>query len=154
MKLHFNVFPAAALALATLILAGCAGPNLRTGEYRTTQPGRDDFAVIYGDLIFLHLKSPDNVPGTLAYWEWAGKYQVQDNGEIFFDMDRETERRWQFSFQFVRKRGGILVNELEQQRGFMLRYCTPKLKSGAAVPRPTGSRGVDPVYQYQDRSAD
>ncbi len=150
MKLRFGIVSFA--ALAALVLVGCAEPNLRTGEYRSDQPGRDDFAAVYDDLIFVHVKSPENVPGSLAYWEWAGKYKVLDNGELRFDMDRETARRWHFSFQFVRNQQGILVNDLERQSGLTLRYLTPKLKSGTAGPRPTGSRGVDPVYQYQDRS--
>ena len=151
MKTRFNLPLLAALG-AVLVLAGCAETNLRTGEYRAEQSGRDDFAAVYGDLIFVHVKSPENVPGTLAYWEWAGKYKVLDNGELNFDMDRETARRWRFSFQFVRNQAGNLVNDLERQSGFTLRYRTPKLKSGTAGPRPTGSRGVDPVYQYQDLS--
>ena len=44
------------LALAGLFLAGCAEPNLRTGEYRIDRSGRDDFAVVYEDLIFIHIK--------------------------------------------------------------------------------------------------
>ena len=142
-----------ATALTALFLAGCAEPNLRTGEYRYDQVGRDDFAAVYDDLIFVHVKSPENVPGTLAYWEWAGKYKVLENGEIEFDMDHETARRWKFSFQFVRNQGGILVNDWEKQSGFLLRYRTPQLKSGTSTPRPTGSSGVNPVYQYQDLSS-
>ncbi len=151
MKTRFDVLLIAATG-AMLCLAGCAEPNLRTGEYRADQPGRDDFAAVYEDLIFVHVKSPENVPGTLAYWEWAGKYKVLDNGELSFDMDRETARRWHFSFQFLSNKQGILVNDLEQQSGFTLRYRTPKLKSSAAGPRPVGSRGVDPEYRYQDLS--
>lgn len=136
-----------AATLAALFVTGCAEVKLRTGEYRVNQSDRDDFAAVYGDLIFVHVKSPENVPGRLAYWEWAGKYRVRDDGEIEFDMDHETARRWHFSFQFVRKRDGILINEWEKQNGLMLRYRTPKLKKGVPTPRPTGSTGVDPVYQ-------
>ena len=143
-----------ALAFAALALSGCAEPNLRTGEYRITNPGRDDFAVVYEDMIFLHVKSPENVPGTLAYWEWAGKYKVQENGEITFDMDRETEKRWKFSYQFLRKSSGISFNDWEKQTGYMLNYRTPKLKRSASGPRPAGSTGVDPVYKYQDLSSE
>ena len=138
--------------LAALCLAGCAQPNLRTGEYRIDRNDRNDFAVVYEDMIFLHIKSPDNVPGTLAYWEWAGKYKVLENGEIEFDMDRETARRWRFNYQFLRKRDGISFNDWERQTGYLLRYRTPQLRRGAPVPRPAGSTGVDPVYGYQDLS--
>lgn len=153
MKNGFCKFAVSALALAAL-LSGCAEPNLRTGEYRIANSGRDDFAVVYEDLIFLHVKSPDNVPGSLAYWEWAGKYKVLENGELAFDMDRETERRWRFSYQFLRKNNGISFNDWEKQTGYLLQYRTPKLKSSASGPRPAGSAGVDPVYRYQDLSGD
>lgn len=140
-------------ALATLLLAGCASqPNLRTGEYRIDRPGREDFAAVYEDMIFIHIKSPENVPGTLGYWEWAGKYRVRDDGEIEFDMDRETRRRWRFSYQFLRKKDGIAFNDWEQRTGFLLRYRTPRLRGSAPRPRPSGSTGVDPVYNYQDLS--
>ena len=143
-----------ALALAAGLLAGCSQPNLRTGEYRIERSGRDDFAVVYDDLIFVHIKSPENVPGTLAYWEWAGKYRVLENGEIEFDMDRETRRRWKFNYQFLRKNDGISFNDWEQQTGYLLRYRTPKLRRDAPVPRPAGSSGVDPVYNYRDLSGE
>jgi len=153
MKTRFRAACALAAALAAACLAGCAEPNLRTGEYRISNSGRDDFAVVYNDMIFLHIKSPDNVSGNLAYWEWAGKYKVRENGEITFDMDHETERRWRFSYQFLRKNNGISFNDWEKQTGYMLRYRTPKLKSNASGPRPAGSSGVNPVYQYKDLSS-
>ena len=142
------------LILAGLFLAGCSQPNLRTGEYRIDQPGRDDFAAVYEDLIFIHVKSPENVPGTLAYWEWAGKYKVLENGEIELDMDRETLRRWKFNFQFLRKNDGIGINDWEKQTGYLLRYRTPKMRENAPQPRPAGSTGVDPVYNYRDLSSE
>ena len=141
-----------ALALAGLFLAGCAQPNLRTGEYRIERSGREDFAVVYEDLIFIHIKSPENVPGTLAYWEWAGKYKVLENGEIEFAMDHDTARRWKFNYQFLRKNDGISFNDWEKQTGYLLRYRTPELRRTAGRPLPAGSSGVDPVYNYRDAS--
>ena len=143
------------LALAAgLFLAGCAQPNLRTGEYRIDRNDRDDFAVVYDDLIFVHVKSPENVPGTLAYWAWAGQYKVLENGEIELDMDHETARRWKFNYQFLRKNDGISFNDWENNTGYLLRYRTPKLKSNAPRPHPAGSTGVDPVYNYRDVSSE
>ena len=150
MNRSFFAIGAAALVLA--FAAGCAQPNLRTGEYRIERSDRDDFAVVYEDMIFLHIHSPENVPGDLAYWEWAGKYKVLDNGEIELDMDKETLRRWKFNYQFLRKSGGIGFNDWEKQTGYLLRYRTPKLRRNAPTPRPSGSTGVDPVYNYQDLS--
>ena len=139
------------LALAGLFLAGCAEPNLRNGEYRLDRPGRDDFAVVYEDLIFLRIRSPENVPGKFAYWEWAGKYKVLGNGEIEFDMDHETRRRWKFNYQFLRKKDGIGFNDWEWNAGYLLRYRTPQLRSGAQRPRPAGTSGGSTV-NYQDLS--
>ena len=139
------------LFLAGLFLAGCAEPDLRTGEYRIDRSGRDDFAVVYGDLIFLHIKSPENVPGKFAYWEWAGKYKVLDTGEIELDMDHETLRRWKFNYQFLRKKDGISFNDWERQAGFLLRYRTPQLRSGEPQSRTAGTPGGDNV-NYQDLS--
>lgn len=150
-KMFYRLVPVVALCA---LLSGCAEPNLRTGEYRIADPGRDDFAVVYEDLIFLHVRSPENVPGSLAYWEWAGKYKVLDNGELDFDMDRETEKRWRFSYQFVRRNNGVSVNDWEKQTGYLLQYRTPKLKRNAYTPRPAGSTGVNPVYKYQDLSSE
>ena len=138
--------------LATLLLCGCASEKLRTGEYRIDRSGRDDFAVVYDDLIFLHIESPELAPGNLAYWEWAGKYKINDAGEVELDMDHETQRRWKFYFQFTRKNEGISFNDFARQTGYLLRYRTPKLRRNVRGPRPAGSTGVDPVYQYQDLS--
>ena len=67
-------------------------------------------------------------------------------------MDHETQRRWKFYFQFVRKKEGISFNDFAKQTGFLLHYKAPKLRRNARGPRPAGSTGVDPVYQYQDLS--
>ena len=140
------------LCAALALLCGCASEKLRTGEYRIDRSGRDDFAVVYDDLIFLHIESPELAPGNLAYWEWAGKYKLQEDGEVELDMDRETRRRWKFYFQFVRRNDGISFNDFARQTGYLLRYKTPKLRRNVRGPRPAGSTGVDPVYQYQDLS--
>ena len=140
------------LCAALALLCGCASEKLRTGEYRIDRSGRDDFAVVYDDMIFLHIESPELAPGNLAYWEWAGKYKLQEDGEIELDMDRETLRRWKFYFQFVRRNDGISFNDFARQTGYVLRYKTPGLRRNVRGPRPTGSAGVDPVYQYQDLS--
>ena len=140
------------LCAALALLCGCASEKLRTGEYRIDRSGRDDFAVVYDDMIFLHIESPELAPGSLAYWEWAGKYKLQEDGEIELDMDRETLRRWKFYFQFVRRNDGISFNDFARQTGYVLRYKTPGLRRNVRGPRPAGSAGVDPVYQYQDLS--
>ena len=133
-------------ALAVWTLAGCAQPNLRPGEYRIDRSDRNDFAVVYEDLIFLHIHSPENMPGKLAYWEWAGKYRVLKTGEIELDMDRETQRRWKFNYQFLRKKNGISFNDWEKHTGYLLRYRTPELRGGGR------SATADPTGNYNDLS--
>ena len=144
------MFFCAAAALA--LLCGCASEKLRTGEYRIDRSDRDDFAVVYDDLIFLHIESPELAPGNRAYWEWAGKYKVHDDGEVELDMDRETQRRWKFYFQFVRKSDGISFNDFARQTGYLLRYKTPRLRRNAPGPRPAGENGGAPIQQYEDLS--
>ena len=142
-SLLFTVFAAA----AAFVLAGCSSTPLPTGKYQIDEPGREDFAVVYGDLIFLRIKSPDDAPGSLAYWEWAGKYKVEENGVLVFDMDHETQSRWEFYFQFVRKREGVIFNDWANQNGHLLRYQSPKLRSNPQAPRAVGTSGVNPAYQ-------
>lgn len=138
---------AAGLTALLLGLAGCSSTPLPTGKYQIDEPAREDFAVVYEDLIFLRIKSPDDAPGSLAYWEWAGKYKVEENGVLVFDMDRETQQRWEFYFQFIRKREGLIFNDWANQNGHLLRYQTPKLRGNRMAPRPVGTSGVNPVYQ-------
>ena len=138
-------------ALAALVLAGCAQPKLRPGEYRIDRSDRNDFAVVYEDMIFLHSRSPENVPGKFAYWEWAGKYQVLKTGEIELDMDHETLRRWKFNYQFLRKKDGISFNDWEQHTGYLLRYRTPEVR-GARQAHPAGASGAVPAGGYNDLS--
>ena len=138
---------AAGLAVILAGLAGCSSTPLPTGKYQINEQGREDFAVVYGDLIFLRIKSPDDAPGSLAYWEWAGKYKVEDNGVLVFDMDKETRQRWEFYFQFIRKREGLIFNDWANQNGHLLGYQTPKLRNNRQAPRPVGTSGVNPAYQ-------
>lgn len=140
-------------AAMLVLFAGCNNTRLRTGEYRISKMGRDDFAVVYEDLIFLHIQSPELAPGNLSYWDWAGKYKVLDGGEVELDMDHETKRRWKFYFQFLMKRDGLGFNDWSKQTGYMLTYQTPGLKNKNAAPAPAGSSGVNPEYRYQDLSS-
>ena len=150
MPKHFCLAAGAAILLAAL--AGCSSTPLSTGKYQINEPGREDFAVVYEDLIFLRIKSPDDAPGSLAYWEWAGKYKVEENGVLVFDMDKETRQRWDFYFQFIRKREGLIFNDWANQNGHLLAYQTPKLRSNRQAPRPVGTSGVNPVYQDVSQS--
>ena len=47
-----------ALALAFLA-TGCTIPVMATGKYAAEDSGREDYAVVYQDKIFLHIKAPE-----------------------------------------------------------------------------------------------
>ena len=130
---------------------GCVNEVLYNGMYRNSSPSRDDYAVVYNDLIFLHVKAPDTIPGASAYWEWAGNYSINSaDGSIEFDMDKETRDRWNFSYNFLRQPGKLIINDLANNTGIELRYVTPKLRSSSGAPRPVSTSGVNPEYKSFD----
>ena len=142
-----KMFSLAAAATAAVLFAGCSSPQLDIGEYRISEAGREDFIVAYQDMIFMQIRSPQYAPGSLEYWNWAGKYSISDGGEIVFDMDRETAKRWKFYFNFLRKRGGIVLNDLSTNKGHLLKYRIPRKRAGAQPGViPTGSTGTEPNY--------
>ena len=142
-----NTFMKYTVLAAVALLAGCSAVNLPTGKYDGSLTGREDFAVVFEDLIFIHVKSPEDAPGKLMYWDWAGKYEVDSDGEIELDMDKLTKKRWKFYYNFLKHRDGISVNDLSNNTGFRLRYISPSLRSGSGGPRPVGSAGVNPLYK-------
>ena len=92
-----------ALALAFLA-TGCTIPVMATGKYAAEDSGREDYAVVYQDKIFLHIKAPELYNGRASYWDWAGKYELTSAGEIRPDMDRETAKLWNFYYTFLSER--------------------------------------------------
>lgn len=110
-------------ALALVFLAsGCTVPVMATGKYTAEDPGREDYAAVYQDKIFLHIKAPELHSGRAAYWDWAGTYELTGAGEIRPDMDRETGKLWNFYYTFLSKREGIVVNDLSENKGYLLRF--------------------------------
>ena len=112
----------AVCVVAGIIFCGCTSPQLDIGEYRIAESGRGDFIFAYQDLIFLQIKSPEYASGSLEYWNWAGKYSIDDAGEIHLDMDRETGKRWRFYFNFLKRRNGIVLNDFRSEKGYFFRY--------------------------------
>ena len=142
-----RVFSFAAAAAAVLLFAGCSSPRLAIGEYRINEKDREDFIISYQDMIFLQIRAPQYAPGSLEYWNWAGKYTISNSGEIILDMDRETAKRWRFYYTFLRKRSGIVLNDLSSNRGYLLKYRIPRRRPGAQPGFiPTGSTGTEPTY--------
>ncbi|MBQ7695952.1 MAG: hypothetical protein IJT50_12620 [Lentisphaeria bacterium] len=144
MELLKRVFP---LFGALLLLAGCRSPRLQEGRYL----GRDrgEFAMVYRDLIFLRVRAARNIPGSLAFWEWGGKYSVDpETGRItLVGMERENARLWNFCYGIYSERGAVVLRDLTENKRFVLSYETPAQARPAGTPAPYGSAGVDPVYQ-------
>ena len=137
----------AVCAFVCVLLTGCTSPQLDIGEYRIAESGRGDFIFAYQDLIFLQIKSPEHAMGSLEYWNWAGKYTIDEGGELHFDMDRETQKRWRFYFSFLKRRNGIVVNDFRTNKGYFFRYQTPQKRENSSPGfYRTGSTGTDPNY--------
>ena len=130
-----------------LFLAGCQHATLQPGRYLGKDRG--EFAMVYRDLIFLRVKAARNIPGSLSFWEWGGKYSIDpDTRRITLDMERENARLWNFSYNILAERGMIVLQDLSENRRYRLVYETPALDNRPSnVPRPYSSSGVDPVYQ-------
>ena len=130
-----------------LLLAGCQSHRLQDGRYL----GRDrgEFAMVYKDLIFLRVKAARNIPGSLSFWEWGGKYSIDpETRRITLDMERENARLWNFCYSIYSERGAVILQDLTENKRFVLRYETPALDTKPAnAPRPYSSPGVNPVYQ-------
>lgn len=128
-------------------LAGCRNLQLQGGKY--TGKDRGEFAMVYEDLIFLRVKAGKNIPGSLTYWEWGGKYSIDpDTRLLSFDMERETGKLWKFSYNIYAERNAVVLEDLCENKRFYLNYEYPALRRKPAnAPKPFSSPGVDPVYQ-------
>ncbi|MBO5791213.1 MAG: hypothetical protein J6S54_01930 [Lentisphaeria bacterium] len=128
-------------------LAGCSSVLLQGGKY--TGRDRGEFAMVYEDLIFLRVKAGKNIPGSLTYWEWGGKYTVDSNTRrLKLDMERETGKLWKFSYNIYAERNAVVLEDLTENKRFYLNYEYPALRRKPAnAPKPFSSPGVDPVYQ-------
>ena len=141
------------LSVSVLLLflaSGCASKQLNIGVYRNVDSSRDDMAMVCDNYIILQVKSPENAPGSLAYWTWGGEYALDDDGTIRLKMDEQTRKRWMFYFNLLGRKDGIVVNDLTNNTGIVLRYELPKRKNSDMAPVPVGTTGVDPRYQYPE----
>ncbi len=118
---------ASAVSLVLLFLAGCTTVVMPSGRYQLQDnSGAGDYAITYGDLIFLNIRAPKRVSGPDSYWTWAGNYSIAENGEFQFDMDKQTAKKWSFNYSFVSDNGNIRVNDWSENRAFILRYERPQ----------------------------
>ena len=117
-------------AIAALMLggAGCASVGLPNGRYLPAEE-RGDYEIVYQDLIFLHMRAPENSPGQTAFWDWAGSYSVGDGGKLELDMDTPTRKLWDFYYNFRMQGGMILVDDLSTRTTYPLRIERQKLRN-------------------------
>ena len=136
-------FTAAALTFSFILLltSGCEVVRLANGKYETTISDRGDFAAVYGDLMIIRLRNPQNETGTDdGYWEWGGKYKVREDNVIELDMDRETSRNWNFYYQLRKNGNSIRVFDHRAENNFQLIHIP-------AVPQKKSAPRTYPAYQ-------
>ena len=73
---------------------------------------------------------------------------VADDGTVVLHMDKDTLKRWNFAFHIVSRQDGLVINELANDNGVVLRYELPKRRSQGGNPVAVGSGGVNPRYQF------
>ena len=105
-----------------VILCGCEQLTLANGKYEASLSGREDFAAIYDDLIFLRVREPSEDPSVNSYWDWAGKFDIENDGRIILKMDKDIARKWNFHYDFYRNNGMITVYDHSSQNSYNLRY--------------------------------
>ena len=133
-------FPVIVLAFTfiLMLISGCEIVRLANGKYETTISGRGDFAAVYGDMIIIRLRNPENENGTEdGYWEWGGTYEIGENNIIHLDMDRKTERDWKFYYELRKNGNAIKVIDHRAEDSFQLQYIPalpPKRQAPPAYP--------------------
>lgn len=129
------------------LIAGCTDVTLQGGKY--TGSDRGEFAMVYEDLIFLRVKAGKNIPGSLSYWEWGGKYSIDPETRIVrLKMKTETEKLWKFSYTIYADRSSIVLKDLSENKKYALKYERPALRGKPAnAPQAFSSAGTEPVFQ-------
>ena len=115
-----------AAVCAAIFFAGCETITLDNGKYETVIPGREDFAAVYGDLIFLRLRDPSDENSRNDYWDWAGNFEIEPDGHIILDMDKNLARNWNFHYDLYRRNGFITVYDLSAENAFNLQFRPAK----------------------------
>ena len=116
-----NFFCFILLALVAM-LTGCEQLTLQNGKYETSLSGRDDFAAVYKDLIFIRVREPSDDKSRNSYWDWAGKFEIESDGHILLKMDKDLAREWKFHYNFFRRDSGVItVYDLGAENSYNLR---------------------------------
>lgn len=132
MKHRMFFLPAVGVLCA--LLAGCTTRVLPTGRY-VGEKNANLYAVVYKDMIFLNVKTPQNAAGDFDEWVWAGKYSIDDYDNLQFDMDSKTDKEWRFYYTFTKGSQGIVLGDLSNGSSELLRYVVPA-RRGAVKPKP------------------
>lgn len=105
------------------LLAGCQEVRIENGKYETTLEGRRDFVAVYGDMIFVRVRNPQEQGVSGGYWEWAGKYSIDSaTDRIYLDMDKQSAKLWDFYYEFYRQRNSICVVDLSRESSYDLHF--------------------------------
>ena len=118
-----SLFPA--LFALALLFCGCTEITVPAGKYDTTLDGREDFAAVYNDIIFIRVKEPDDDLKRNGYWDWAGNFDISDNGKLLLKMNDDDARKWGFHFDFYFSNGMIVVHDIGAQGSYHLSLRQP-----------------------------
>ena len=124
---------------AVVLFTGCEVVHLANGKYETGMSGRGDFAAVYGDMIIIRLRNPHDETGTEnGYWDWGGKYEIEDDNSLVLKMDRETARNWNFYYGIRRDGNAISVTDYRAEKTFQLKHvpALPKRRTDSDTPIP------------------
>ena len=137
--------------LLSAFICGCGGLTLSDGKYETSLPGREDFAAVYNDLIFIGLREPSDDPAHNNYWIWAGSFSIEDDGRIMLDMDKKLSKKWNFSYNLYRRDGAISVHDIGAGNSFYLKLRatdnSSSVNRSSAPAAPTAAPGSLPAYK-------
>ena len=136
-----------ALALLSFLVAGCTEIRLANGKYTSDLSGRDDFAAVYNDLIFLRLRNAEDNTMNNGYWDWAGKYEIVDGKRIELDMDRKSKRDWQFYYSLTMRGNAILVEDHRAENSYVLTLRPAVPRRPAAMPQEMPQTDLYPAYR-------
>ncbi len=138
------------LLLISAFICGCGSLTLSNGKYETSLPGREDFAAVYNDLIFIGLREPSDDPSQNNYWIWAGSFSIDDDGRIMLDMDKKLAKKWNFSYNLYRRNTSISVHDIGAGNSFDLRLRAsdnPSVNRISAPAAPSAAPGTFPAYR-------
>ncbi len=111
-----------------LVTAGCSSVGLPDGRYLPAED-RGEYAIVYQDLIFLHMRAPDSYSGQYAFWDWGGSYSVGDDGILDLKMDNQTMKLWRFYYSFRMQGGMIMVEDFSTRKSYPMQIERKKLRN-------------------------